>query len=185
MLTITDLRIGTKIEYKNEPYEVIEAQHLKLARGGAILRTRLKNLISGNITRVTFREEDKFQEPDLTKIDCLFMYKEGENYFFMDNTTFDQFSLPRQVLGKAADFLVENTNVEILYYKNRPININLPPKINLKVIKAPPSIRGDTVEGGTKEVQTETGLIVTVPLFIKEGDVIKVNTKDGSYVERV
>jgi elongation factor P len=185
MLSITDLKTGTKIEYKNEPYEVIRAEHSKVGRGGAVLRTKLKNLITSSVLEIKFKEGDKFEKPDLESKSCLFMYKENQNYYFMDNETYDQFSLSENILQDKKMYLIENTSVKILYYNNKPTNIDLPIKINLKVVKAPPGVKGDTAEGGTKEVEVETGLKVTVPLFIKEGDVIKVDTRNGKYVERV
>jgi len=185
MLTITDLKVGTKIEYKNEPWEILEAQHFKLGRGGALLRCKIKNLITGNVQDQTFREGDKFEKPELSQTKTQFMYKDKENYYFMDSKTYEQFSLSKDQIGQASQYLVENTKVNILNYKGKPINVELPIKINLKVIKAPPGVRGNTAQAGTKEVELETGLKVQVPLFIKEGEVIKVDTRDGTYIERV
>lgn len=185
MLTLANLKVGTKIEYKNEPWEILEAQHLKLGRGRALLRCKIKNLITGGVQGQTFREGDKLEEPELTQAKVQFMYKDKENYYFMDSITYEQFSLTQQQLGKTSQYLVKNTKVNILNYKGKPINVELPIKIDLKVTKAPPGVRGDTAQAGTKEVEVETGLKVNVPLFIKEGDIIKVDTRDESYVERV
>lgn len=185
MLNITDLKVGTKIEYKDEPYEVIKYQHSKIGRGGAVVRTKLKNIITGNVLEENFKDGDKFGEPTLDSKECLYTYREGDQYCFMDNETFDQFSLAQDVVGDKGQYLIEDTPVKILYYDDEPVNIDLPVKIALKVTKAPPSIKGNTADGGTKEVEVETGLNVNTPLFIKEGDTIKVDTRSGEYAERV
>lgn len=184
MLSINDLKTGTKIEYKNEPFEVLKAQHTKIGRGGAVLRVKIRNLFTGNVLELNFKSSDRFTEPDLESKNCLYMYKDNQGYNFMDNETYEQFSLPENIIGNKRLYLVENTEVTILYYNNKPINVEIPIKIILKVVKAPPAVKGDTAEGGTKEVELETGLRVTVPLFIKEGDIIKIDTRDGKYLER-
>ena len=185
MLSITDLKVGTKIEYKDEPYEVIKYQHSKIGRGGAVVRTKMKNILNGNVLEENFKDGDKFGEPDLDRKKCLYMYQEGEQYSFMDNETFDQFSLAKNVIGDKGKYLIEDTEVDILYYNDQPTNIELPIKMDLKVVKAPPSIKGNTADGGTKEVEVETGLKVNTPLFVKEGDTIRVDTRDGKYADRV
>ena len=152
MLNITDLKVGVKIEYRDEPYEVIKSQHAKIGRGGAVVRTKLKNILNGNVRDENFKDGDKFGEPTLDSKECLYMYQEGNNYSFMDNETFDQFSLAQDVIGDKGKYLVEDTPVKILYYDDEPVNIELPIKIDLKVVKAPPSIKGNTADGGTKEV---------------------------------
>ncbi|NQV13401.1 MAG: elongation factor P [Parcubacteria group bacterium] len=185
MLNITDLKVGTKIEYRDEPYEVIKSQHSKIGRGGAVVRTKLKNILNGNALEENFKDGDKFGEPALDSKKCLYLYQEGEQYSFMDNETYDQFSLAKNVVGEKGKYLIEDTEVNILYYNEQPVNIELPIKIDLKVVKAPPSVKGNTADGGTKEVELETGLKVNTPLFVKEGDTIRVDTRDGKYAERV
>jgi len=185
MLNITDLKVGTKIEYKDEPYEVIKYQHSKIGRGGAVVRTKLKNIITGNVLEENFKDGDKFGEPELDNKKCLYLYQENEQYCFMDNESYDQFSLAKDVVGNKGKYLIEDTEVDILYYNDQPVDIALPIKISLKVVKAPPSVKGNTADGGTKEVEVETGLKVNTPLFVKEGDVIRVDTRDGQYAERV
>lgn len=185
MLTINDLKIGTKIEYKDEPYEVIKVEHSKQARGGAILRTTLKNLISSSALEVVFKGGDQFKEADLSESEAKYLYRDKESFYFMDNKNFEQFNLTKTQLGLATDYLAEGTDVKIINFKNKPINIELPAKVDLKVTSAPPGVKGNTADGGTKEIILETGLKIPVPLFIKEGDVVKISTKNGSYVERV
>ena len=184
MLNINDLKVGTKIEYNNEPYEVLKAQHSKIGRGGAVVKARIKNLATGNVLEFNFKQSDKFKEPDLNTKKALYMYKDDQGYNFMDNDSYEQFALPENVIGNKKMYLVEDTNVEIFYYNNKPTNINIPIKINLKVVKAPPGTKGNTADGGTKEIELETGLKINAPLFINEGDIVKVNTQEGTYVER-
>ncbi len=184
MISINELKIGTKFVYNGEPYEILKAQHSKIGRGGAVLKARMRNLLSGNVLEINFKGSDKFEPADMDVKKALYMYKDNQGYNFMDNESYEQFTLSENVIADKKMYLVENTNVEILYYNSNPINIEIPIKLALKVVKAPPGTKGNTADGGTKEVELETGLKVNVPLFIKEGDVIKVNTQEGAYVER-
>ncbi len=185
MLGINDLKIGTNIEYNNEPYTVIASQHVKLGRGGAVQQTKLKNLINGNVISKNFKGNDKFQEPDLTKNKAQFLYQDSGVFYFMDETNYEQFSLSQKQVGRRAQFLKDGASVDVLYFNSQPINIEIPLKIVLEVIEAPPSVRGDTAtKTGTKQVILETGAKITVPLFIKKEDKIRVNTETGEYVER-
>lgn len=184
MLSINDLKVGVKIEFNNELYEVLRAQHSKIGRGGAVLKARIKNLISGNILEINFKSAEKFGEPDMDSKKALYMYQDGQGYNFMDNESYEQFTIPENVIAEKKLYLIENTNVEILYYNNKPINIEIPIKLALKVVKAPPGTKGNTADGGSKEVELETGLKINVPLFINEGDTVRVNTQEGTYVER-
>lgn len=186
MFTINDLKIGSLIKINNEPYEVIYTQHVQMGRGGAILRTKIKNLLTGHVFERTYQAGDKFETADLNKSKVSFLYEEYNKYYFMDNQTFEQFFFTKEHLQTKVHFLKEGQVAEVLYFEDNPVNITLPPKIDLKVISTAEAIRGDTVSGNvTKEAITETGYILKVPLFIKEGDVVKVNTESGDYVERV
>jgi len=186
MLSITDLKTGAIIQYNNEPYQVVFAQHVQMGRGGAIMRTKLKNLITGNSLEKTFKPGDKFDEADLSKTKANFLYAEGENYFFMNNETFEQFSLSKAQIGEKMGYIKEGMDADIVVFNNKPINIDIPIKIDLKVAQTPEGVRGDTAQGSvTKEATLETGQVIKVPLFIKKGDVIRVNTETGKYVERV
>lgn len=184
MLTMNDLKAGLIIELEGEPYQILTKEFVRYAQRRPVMVTKLKNLISGKVIKKTFQQADRIAEANITKTKAQFLYKEKDDYYFMDEKTYEQFSLPKTILGKKALFLLENTAVTILNYNEKPINIELPIKMSFKVISAPPGIRGDTAQAGTKEVEIETGLKVKVPLFIKEGDIIKVDTRDGSYVER-
>lgn len=185
MLSINDLKVGVKIEYNNEPYEVLRAQHSKIGRGGAVVKTRIRNLITGNVLEFNFKGADKFEEPDMDSKKALYMYHDDQGYNFMDNESYEQFSIPENVIASKKDYLIEDTNVEILYYNGKPVNLEIPIKMELKVVKAPPGTKGNTADGGSKEIELETGLKINAPLFIKEGDKVKVNTQEGTYVERV
>jgi len=185
MLSINDLKIGTKILYQNQPYQVIFAEHAKLGRGGGILRTKIKNLVDGTILEKTFAGAQNFEEAELETKKAQFLYHNDGGYYFMDPATFEQFSLSRNQLGKLADFLKETTEAEILYFDNKPINLNLPIKIVLEVAYTEPGFKGNTASTVTKPATLETGAEVKVPLFIKEGDEVVVDTRTGEYVERV
>jgi len=184
MLNLSDIKTGKTLTLNNEPYLVIFHQHSKTGRAGAVLRTKLRNLKTGAVMEKTFQGSDKIEEAEIAKSKAQFLYKEGENYFFMDNSTYEQFSLLKSVLGDFTNYLIEGTEVTVLIYGTTPINIELPVKMDFKVVEAPPAIRGNTADGGTKLVTLETGSQVSAPLFVKQGDVIRINTDTGEYSER-
>ncbi|MBD3300641.1 MAG: elongation factor P [Candidatus Moranbacteria bacterium] len=185
MLEISKVKVGNKIEYKKDIYEVIKTVFSKMGRQSAVLRAKMKNLKTGNVNEFTFRDADKLKEAELTKENAQFLYRENDNYHFMDLNSYEQFTLEKEVLGETTNFLIEEIQVKILYHNKTPINIELPIKMEFKVTEAPPATKGNTVDGGTKKIKIETGYELDVPLFIKEGDKIKINTQDGAYVERV
>jgi len=184
MLNISEIKTGKSIILNGEPYAVIYCEHSKMGRAGAVLRTKLKNLISGAVLEKTFQGADRIEEAEIAKSKAQYLYKDGENYVFMDNETYNQFSLSRETLGGSVKYLIEGTEVVILNFNGRPANIELPVKMKLKVVEAPPGVKGDTVSGGSKAVKLETGLEITAPLFIKKGDDVIVNTEKGEYVSR-
>ncbi len=185
MLNLSDIKTGKTISLNNEPYLVIFHQHSKMGRAGAVLRTKIRNLKTGAIMEKTFQGADKIEEAEISKSKAQYLYKEGENYFFMDNANYEQFSLSQSVLGNLTNYLIEGTEATILNYNNNPINMELPVKMEFRVMEAPPAIRGNTADGGTKLVTLETGIKINTPLFVKEGDVIRINTETGEYAERV
>ncbi|MFA6193502.1 MAG: elongation factor P [Parcubacteria group bacterium] len=184
MLNLSDIKTGKTLTLNNEPYLVIFHQHSKTGRAGAVLRTKLCNLKTGAVMEKTFQGSDKIEEAEITKSKAQFLYKEGENYFFMDNSSYEQFSLLKSVLGDFTNYLIEGTEVTVLVYGTTPINIELPVKMDFKVVEAPPAIKGNTADGGSKQVTLETGIKVNTPLFVKQGDVIRLNTDTGEYSER-
>lgn len=184
MLGLSDIKTGKTISMGGEPFVVIFDQHSKTGRAGAVLRTKLRNLKSGAVLEKTFQGSDKIEEAEVSKSKAQFLYREGEDYNFMDNANYEQFSLPKAVLGNLTDYLIEGTEITILNFNGNPINIELPIKMEFRVVEAPPGIRGNTADGGTKQVTLETGIKVNTPLFVKEGDVLRINTETGEYVER-
>ncbi|HBB36732.1 MAG: Elongation factor P [Candidatus Moranbacteria bacterium GW2011_GWC1_45_18] len=184
MLNLPDIKTGKNISLNNEPYLVIFHQHSKTGRAGAVLRTKIRNLNTGAVMEKTFQGADKIEEAQISKTKAQYLYREGENFFFMDNATYEQFSLPQAVLAGSTKYLLEGTEITILNYNGKPINIELPVKIELRVVEAPPAIRGNTADGGTKQVTLETGIKVNTPLFVKVGDILRINTETGEYVER-
>lgn len=184
MLGITDLKTGTKITLDNDPYVVVTYSHSKMGRGGAVVKTKLKNLRTGSLIDKTFQGADKLEEAELSKKSATYLYSDEENANFMDNESFDQFTLPLSKIGDQKQYLIENSPVDILYYGPEPINVELPIKMSFAVTSAPPAVRGNTASAVTKRVTIETGTIIDTPVFIKEGDKIVVDTRDGSYVER-
>lgn len=184
-LSIAQVKAGTYVSYKGDPYRVESAQHTKLGRGGGILKAKFRNLLTGAITDESFRDSDRLDEANLYRQPVNFLYREGDKLHFMDNQTFDQLELPLALLGDKANWLKDGSTVEALYFDSRPIGINLPPKVDLLVTYSEPAVAGNTVSSVLKAAKLETGATVKVPMFVKEGDVIRISTESGEYVERV
>lgn len=185
MLGITDLKTGTTLVYEGEPHVVLSYEHSKQGRGGAVMRTKLRNIKSGASFDITFKGSDKFDEAPLEKRPCSFLYAEGDDFTFMDSTSFDQFVITRDALGAKASFLKDGVELQVLFYDDAPVSVELPIKMEFEVTEAQPGVKGDTAQGGSKPATLETGAVITVPLFVKQGDVVRVNTVEGTYVERV
>ncbi|MEW6109202.1 MAG: elongation factor P [Nitrospirota bacterium] len=185
MITTSDFRKGLKVEFKGDPYEIVDFQHVKMGRGGAIVRTKMKNLRTGGVVEETLRSGEKLQTPELQEKKMQYLYKQDELYYFMDSETFEQIPLTSGQLGEAKLFMKENMEVKILNYKGVPLNVELPTFIELVVAKTDPGFKGDTASGGGKPATLETGAVVRVPFHINEGDTIKVDTRTSEYIERV
>lgn len=171
---------------EGKPCSVVSAQHIHMGRGGAILKVKFKNLLNGHTLEKTFKGNEKLEEANLQKNTASFLYKDSSNSYFMDDKSYEEFFLPNSIIGEKINYLKEGEKVESLNLNGEIINIELPPKVELKVISAPPGSRGDTAQGSvTKEIILETGMKIQAPLFIKEGDIIRINTETGKYVERV
>ncbi|MDR3582926.1 MAG: elongation factor P [Candidatus Pacebacteria bacterium] len=184
MLSLSDIKTGKNILWNDTPYVVVHHEHSKTGRPGAVLRTKLKNLITGAVQEKTFQGSEAVYEADIAKSKAQYTYREGDDYNFMDNDNYEQFSLSSEALGNNVNYLKEGTEVTLLNFNGQPINIELPVKVTLKVIEAPPGVRGNTVSTGGKVVTLETGLKVSAPLFVNESDEIIVNTERGEYVGR-
>lgn len=179
------IKNGLVINHKNNLFKIIEFQHVKPGKGGAFVRTKLKNVKTGQVIDETFRSGEKIEEIRLDAQNFNYLYKDSENYFFMNNDTFDQISLDRNAIGDSADFLIENTETTIVFHKDTPIEVRIPAHINLKVSETDPGEKGNTAQGGTKPATLETGITLQVPLFVQIGDVLRVDTREKKYIERI
>lgn len=185
MLSYNELRPGTCIVYENEPHQVLEAEFLRMQQRKPVMKTKLKGLITGKIKEVSFQPSDSLNEADLEREDVVFIYQsKGEYWFHKKGDPSKRFSLPETLIGNQGQFLKEKTEVTAIIYNDQVISIQLPVKVDLEVIEAPPSIKGDTSSGGSKTVVVETGAKIQTPLFIEQGDVIRINTQTGEYSER-
>ena len=184
-LTAGELRKGLKLEIDGEPYLIVDFEFSKPGKGQALYRCRLRNMITGSQFDRTYRSGDKFTSADLEEQDMQFLYKQGNNYHFMNTSSYEQFELSEEKVGDAKNYLTENLVVSMLLFQGGPIGITLPNFVVLKIVQADPWVKGDTAAGATKPVTLETGFVVQVPLFVEEGELIKLDTRTGSYVERV
>ena len=185
VINVNDLRSGVTFELDGDLYKVIEYSHHKPGRGKANIRTKVRNLRTGAVLEKTFISDDRVQEVRLDYRVAQFLYAEGDIYHFMDTETYEQPALPGEVLGEAIQYLKEGMEVKLTFYGQEPLDIELPTTVDLAVTEAEMAVKGDTATGATKTVTTETGLKVQVPLFVEEGNVIRVDTRNGAYVTRV
>jgi len=176
---------GMVMLWKNEPYLVIDFQRVNPGKGSAFTRTKLKNSVTGNVYDATFKTDEKIEEIELEKKNATFLYGDKNSYNFLDSASYEQSAIDKNIVGEQGQYLKENLDVQILFYQDRAISVILPKKIEYKVIEAPEGIKGDSVNAPRKFVTLENNLKISAPLFVKEGDVIRVNTESGEYVERV
>jgi elongation factor P len=184
MIGTGDLRKGVTIELDGVLYNVLDYQHIKMGRGSAQVRLRLRDIRGGHTIERTFQAGEKFARARLERHPMQFLYSDGEFYHFMNTETFDQMQLTPEQVGDAAQYLVENGTCEVLTYQDEPIGVELPTAVVLTVTKTEPGFKGDTATGGNKPATMETGLVVNVPLFVNEGDKLKIDTRTGAYLER-
>ena len=184
-MNVEEVTKNTKILYDNTPFSVESVEFVKPGKGRAIYKYRLRNLLSGNVLDVTMHSGEKVEETSVTMHEMQYLFKENDSYIFMDSTSFEQMPMTKDQVGEKGGFLKEGTPVVVMMWENRPIDIQLPKVVELKVIETSASLKGATITAQNKEGKLETGVIVGVPAFIKEGDVIKVDTRNGSYIERV
>ena len=184
MITSTDFRTGLTIEIDNGVWQVVEFQHVKPGKGAAFVRTKIKNVETGAVVERTFNPNEKMPAARLDTARMAFLYESDGMYTFMDNVTFEQTELNKEQLGDALNYLQENMEVAIQSFKGRVIGVTLPNSVELKVTECEPSVKGNTATGATKMATVETGYTVRVPLFINEGDVLRIDTRTGAYIER-
>ena len=185
MFSTAEFKRGLKIEMEGTPYSIVEFQHVKPGKGGAFVRTKLKNLVTGGVVDKTFRSGEKVGKPDLEEKNMQYLYAEGTDYHFMDNDTYEQTFITADQLGDSKDFLQENITIDVLFFQGKPIGVELPIFVELTITESEPGVKGDTASGGNKPAIVETGATIQVPLFLNEGDKIKIDTRTGEYIERV
>lgn len=184
MLSITDLKKDTMIQLDNVPYRVVEYAQKQMGRGGSIVNTKLKNLLDGSVLSKTFKGNEKLEEAEISNRKVQFLYRAGDTFHFMDEANYDQFEVDSDFIGQAVDFLKEGATASAQYFGSKVINIELPVKVELAVTEAPEVVKGDTQSTVQKIVTLENGTEIQAPIFIKAGDTVVVDTRDGSYVER-
>ena len=182
--SITDLKVGTVVNIDNAPYQIINNSFMRTAQRKPVMRTKMRNLINGSVMEKTFIAGESFELADVARKNVQYLYKDTVDAYFMDMENYEQFSFSLEFLGDMVGYLQEGKEMSALLYNEKPISIQLPPKVVLKVVETTPGVRGDRAQAGSKPAKLETGAMVNVPLFIEEGEMIRVNTETGEYVER-
>jgi elongation factor P len=185
MYSTAEFKKGLKIELEGVPYVIVDFQHVKPGKGGAFVRTKMKSLLSGRVLDQTFRSGEKVKKPDLVERGMQYLYRDGDRYCMMDNETFEQLMLTEEQVEEARLYLTENLDVQILFFNQQPVAVEIPTFVELAVTQTEPGFKGDTAAGGTKPATLESGVTIQVPLFIGEGDRVKVDTRTGTYIERI
>lgn len=184
MISVTELRNGTKVEMDGGLWECLDYQHLKMGRGGAKVVTKFRNMETGSIVEKTFNASEKLQDIFIDYRKMQYLFNDGDMFTFMDLETYEQPLLPREQIGEMAKYLKENVEVTVDYYQGRALKVTLPNIVELAIVETDPGMKGDTVSGGSKPATLETGAVVNVPLFIDKGEVIRVDTRSGEYLGR-
>ena len=185
-LGVNELKPKVFFIFEGQPYEVLETHHLKMQQRRPVVQTRMRNLLNGKTLEHNFAQSDIFEEADIEKKNVKFLYNHRDEYWFSEiDVPSKRFKLDKMIIGESYKYLKNNTILDAILFNGQIINVDLPIKMDFKVLEAPPAIRGDTAQGGVKQVKIETGATINVPLFIGGGDVIKLNTETGEYVERV
>ena len=185
MYSTTDFRKGLKIEFNGEPYIIVDFQHVKPGKGPAFVRVKQQNLRSGATVERTYRTDEKIEDIRVENREMQYLYMDGTNYVFMDNETYEQHFVNEKLIGDKAGFLLENANATVMIHGSDILDVNPPTFLEVRIVKTDPGVRGDTAQGGSKPAVLESGATIQVPLFINEGDMVKVDTRDGRYIERV
>src|ERR1019366_9213067 len=185
ILSITDLKKGTVFQFEGTPYKVVEYGQKVMGRGGSIVNVRIKSLLSGKVLEKTFKGNEQLDPADVANQAVQYLYNDGSTFHFMNEESFEQFEVPADLVGDAAGYIKEGDRVQLQFFDNRPINVELPKNVPLKVTYTEDAVKGDTSSSITKDATLETGITIKVPAFIKQGDLISVDTSNGSYRERV
>lgn len=185
MYETSDFRKGLKILLENQPYIIVDFQHVKPGKGNQFTRTKLRNMLTGQNLELTIKSGEKFGVPDVMIREMSYLYKDDNGFNFMDPSTYDQILMMTHEVGEAANFLTENLKVMIIFFNEKAVSVEVPRAVHLTVAKTDPGVKGDRVTGATKPATLETGLVVNVPLHINEGDVLRIDTDSAEYVERV
>lgn len=185
MYSTAEFKKGLKVELDGIPYTIVDFQHVKPGKGGAFVRTKLKSLLTGRVIDQTFRSGEKIKKPDLMEREMQFLYHEGDNFCMMDNESYEQIMITEEQVGEARLYLTDNLDVKVLFFNQQPVAVEVPLFVELEVAQTEPGVKGDTAAGGTKPATMESGVTIQVPLFINEGDRLKVDTRGGTYIERL
>lgn len=185
MISTSEFKTGMTIEFDGDLFLIVDFQHVKPGKGAAFVRTKLKNIKTGGVTERTFRAGEKVDRAIMERKEMQYMYNSGDDLFFMDTETYEQITIDRERLGNDVKYLKENTNISIVFYREQIVGIELPFFVELAVVETEPGIKGDTASGGSKPAKVETGAVVQVPFFINVGDVLRIDTRSGDYMERV
>ena len=185
MYDLSEFKKGLRVMVDGSPFQVVDFQHVKPGKGNQFTRTRLRNLLTGQQLERTFKSGEKFGVPDVQNVEMTFLYKDENGYNFMNQTNYEQLCILPNEIDDSKNYLVENLQVMVLFYNDRPVSVDVPKAVNLKVAQTDPGVKGDRVTGATKHATMETGLVVNVPLHIAEGDLLRIDTESGDYVSRV
>lgn len=181
----SDFRKGLKIEFRGDPWVIVDFQPFNPGKGAAFTRTKMRNLKSGQVVEHNIRSGEKVEKADTEEKQMQYLYRDGEGFHFMDTASYEQISLSESEVGDVTNFLLENMNLQVLFYQGKPLTVEPPTFVELSVKETQPGIKGDTVSGGTKPATLETGLVVNVPFHINEGDILRIDTRESKYVDRV
>jgi len=183
---LNGIKKGANIIYEGSPYTVVEANFVRMQQRKPVMQTKMKNLLNGKVAEVNFHPGDKVEEADLQRKEAEYLYNDGDNFYFMASDDFEQFSLDKEIVGYLSNYMKDGDRVDVLYFAGSPVSLSLPTKVELKVVSAPEGVKGNSAQGRvTKTAELETGVSIQVPLFVKEGDIIRVNTETEEYCERV
>jgi len=185
MISANDLRKGVTFEYNNDVYQVVDFQHVKPGKGAAFVRAKIRSVMNGGAKDVTFNHNEKFEPAHISNKDMKYLYNDGALYYFMDPESFEQIPVEKDAVAEAIPYIRENDMVMMKFYQEKPFSIEAPNFVELKVVETEPAVKGDTATNVTKPATVETGAVVNVPVFVNEGDVIKIDTRSGDYLSRV